>query len=450
MNSDDKKGEEKAGKGTDGGAEKSAGKHAEPSHDKSAGKGAEASHDKSAGKAAEPSTGKSAAKGADAAGQKPSSTGASAPVGGTMGALNAVMGTASAAIDNAASIQLGERLTTLRTSFNALQGRVMLEPIETEVNRMVSDLQKLPEAIAEVRARGYTFAAYLERKAEVLAQRWGEIESEVRRTIERESHPLRSELDDYAARINTANQRLEAGRDELADNAIDELETNLAALTSRIEAVERRLRSSYQTLTEDTRQLDSQLDKIRWYLERIDEASFKLLAGESVFMVAEAEWVASGRGKDDPNGYLYLTDQRMIFEQSETVGRKLGMFGGQHVREVEWDIPLTRFEDVTAENKGMFGGKDMLNFTLGAGAPYPRITVEVLGDAECRFWEKQIRRMTSGDVQDERAIPPDPEVVEMLRSAPSKCHVCGATVPAIMAGQMQVECAYCGTVIRLA
>ena len=57
--------------------------------------------------------------------------------------------------------------------------------------------------------------------------------------------------------------------------------------------------------------------------------------------------------------------------------------------------------------------------------------------------------MISGDVSNERAIEPDPELVERLRKAPTECHVCGGTLPQIVAGQNQVECRYCGSVVRV-
>jgi hypothetical protein len=57
--------------------------------------------------------------------------------------------------------------------------------------------------------------------------------------------------------------------------------------------------------------------------------------------------------------------------------------------------------------------------------------------------------MVNGDAQDERAIEPDPELIERLRNAPTACHVCGGTLPQIVAGQNSVTCPYCGVVVRI-
>jgi len=125
------------------------------------------------------------------------------------------------------------------------------------------------------------------------------------------------------------------------------------------------------------------------------------------------------------------------------------MFGGKQVQEVEWEIPLHQMESVEYENRGMFGGKDMLHFELGSGAPQAQLTVEVKGGADNKFWVKQIERMIAGETDDERAIEPDPEMLEGIREAPPKGHVCGATLPMLVAGQNQIECEYCGSVVRI-
>jgi hypothetical protein len=61
----------------------------------------------------------------------------------------------------------------------------------------------------------------------------------------------------------------------------------------------------------------------------------------------------------------------------------------------------------------------MVNLTLGSGAPHSKITVEVKGGVASKFWAQQINRMATGNAEDERAIAPDPELVERLRQAPT-------------------------------
>ncbi|MEO1444536.1 MAG: hypothetical protein AAFV33_29355, partial [Chloroflexota bacterium] len=143
----------------------------------------------------------------------------------------------------------------------------------------------------------------------------------------------------------------------------------------------------------------------------------------------------------------YLTNQRIIFEQKERKGGVIGI-GSKKEQELEWETRLSAVDTIKVENKGMFGGKDMMYFSLNDG-DLREVTVEVKGGADNTFWQKQINRMISGNLEDERAIEPDPEMLEALRNAPTACHVCGGTLPKVVAGQTEIKCQYCGTVIRL-
>ena len=79
----------------------------------------------------------------------------------------------------------------------------------------------------------------------------------------------------------------------------------------------------------------------------------------------------------------------------------------------------------------------------------PQITVEVKGGVACKFWAAQVQRMLSGNTKDERAIQPDAEELEAIKKAPTACPSCGGTLPMLVAGQHQIDCVYCGAVIRV-
>jgi hypothetical protein len=67
----------------------------------------------------------------------------------------------------------------------------------------------------------------------------------------------------------------------------------------------------------------------------------------------------------------------------------------------------------------------------------------------CKLWAQEINRMRNGEVTNERAIPPDPELIEKLKNAPTECPQCGGMLPRIVAGQTEVVCKYCGGMIRI-
>jgi hypothetical protein len=349
-----------------------------------------------------------------------------------------------AALSEEAAAEVKRQFDSARSSYRRMHDRVRLTSLVRDTANLGSQITALPGSVAEVRQRGYAFRAYLEHKTEVLAEQWREIDGEVKAWIANEAEALETELDRVGTLLAEAEkQPTGTGHQQ---QAVDRFSSQLETLNERVQAAEKRIRALFDNLRRETNTTRSQIDEINWYLTQKDEAGFSLLPGEALFIAAEAEWDDGGK---KPNGILFLTDQRLLFEQKEKTGKTFGLFGGQQTQNVLWETPLHTIEAVAAENRGLFGGKDMLNFTLGGDAPYRALTVEVKGGAKCREWAQQINRMVRGDASDERAIEPDPELVEKLRNAPTECEVCGAMLPQIMRGQVQVECRYCGMVVRL-
>ncbi len=342
--------------------------------------------------------------------------------------------------------QINARYEALRARFDQLNSKGSLSDVASDASSLTRDIDKLPQEIAKVRQRGYAFASYLEHKSEVLAQRWDDLKGDVQQAIDSEAARLRPEINRLRFQVDSGAKLRNS---PALQGQLPDLEHNVQVVESLLSGAESRIKGLFATLQTDTAQTLDHLRQIGWYLDERDEASFDFLAGEALFLVAKGEWVATGKGKDDPDGILYLTDQRLIFEQKETVGKKLGLFGGKKAQGVEWAISLHQIEGVQAENKGFLGGKDMLNFTLGSGAPYTAITVEVKGGVQSKFWAAQIERMIKGETSDERAIQPDEETLDAIRSAPTACPSCGGTLPQLVAGERQVECPYCGSVIRV-
>ena len=335
----------------------------------------------------------------------------------------------------------------LQSQWKDLYSKISLPDISQKVTDTSDELQKLPEQIVRIRQRGYVFASYLEQKRDVLVKRWDDIKRNIQTSIQNEQNTFRTEYN----RIDSL--MIDLGRlvsnPNMLQSQMQPVKQRIQDLEDRVAATEEKLEADLGSLPADVEQTAKQLTDITWYLDQKDEASFKFLAGESLFLAAKAEWVATGKGKTDPDGIIYLTDQRLVFEQKETVGKTLGLFGGKKAQELKWEVPLNLVEAVKAENKGLFGGKDMLYFTLKSGAPFTQITVEVKGGVACKFWAAQIQRMISGNTKDERAIQPDAEAIAAIKKAPTACPSCGGTLPMLVAGQNQLNCVYCGTTIRV-
>lgn len=341
------------------------------------------------------------------------------------------------------ALALQTEIDTLKSTFSELAGKVRLTELAAEITQLGSQAVALPAAIQAVREKGYAYRSYLENKADVLKEQWDEMDEDLKHWVQEEAEDLK---DDFEQTQRLVARLSALGTTTKAQAILGRVKTAVEMLDDKVTAAENHINTQYNNIRREVDQTNRQINEISWFLEMRDEATFDFGAAEEVFLVAKAEW---DDGQDKPDGLLFLTNQRLVFEQKEKTGKRFGMFGGKDTQGILWEAAISSVEEVTAENKGLLGGKDMVNMTLGAGAPYAKITVEVKGGVDCKFWAKQINRMATGNADDERAIPPDPELIERLKNAPTDCHVCGGVLPKIVAGQAEVTCPYCGTVIRI-
>ena len=340
--------------------------------------------------------------------------------------------------------QIQQQADSLQMRYRQLIDKVSLSAVSRRIIEIGSKVSALKTDIADVRRRGYVYGAYLEDKSDVLASDLENVQEQLNRTLESEIGELRGELDEVEGTLQNmsrvANDRVQLGGFvQMADAA-------LGGLEQRVTAAEQGLSGMYGPIENEIYKSEQQLQQINWYLEQKDKASFDFADGESVYMVAEAKWK---NGRDEPEGFLFLTNHRLVFEQRQVTGKTLGLFGGKTEHEVEWEAPLTSIESVTTEEQGLFGSTDLLKLKFGAGARFADAAVETKGNAHNDEWARQIRRMSSGNVTDERAVPPDPALIERLRNAPTECPVCGGVLPQINVGQTSVTCKYCGAVHRI-
>lgn len=341
------------------------------------------------------------------------------------------------------SATLESAVSETNSKFKGLISKVKLTSLASSITTLGNETTNLPATIQAVRDRGYAYRSYLEYKVEVLEEQWEEVDEDLKHWVETESEELKDDLEHVERLVERLTN---AGLTAAAQRQLRRTQSAIEVLEEKIESAEEHIESQYNTIQREVSNTKRQLTEINWIMDMKDEASFDFGAAEEVFLVAKAEW---DDGDDKPDGMLFLTNHRLVFEQKEKTGKRFGMFGGKEQQGMLWEVAISLVEDVTAENKGLLGGKDMVNLTLGSGAPYANIIVEVKGGVASKFWAKQINRMATGNAEDERAIKPDPELVQRLRQAPTDCHVCGGQLPNIVEGQSEVECQYCGATIRI-
>ncbi len=154
------------------------------------------------------------------------------------------------------------KLDTLQTQFDTLQRDIGLDDLRNELATIAQTASRLPDNIARARSRGYVFAAYLERKAEVIKTRWDEMRDDIQRTIQTEGNRARPVLNDLRERMEKAN--IYRAKPTGLEMFIPEIERQINLLRGQIDAAQNRIRQAYADLKRDTDQTSGELGKIHW------------------------------------------------------------------------------------------------------------------------------------------------------------------------------------------
>jgi len=266
-----------------------------------------------------------------------------------------------------------------------------LEEFETDYSPdgIINRLQNYRAEIQQYRQQGYEF---FQEEVE------GAIENLVGMIEERRQF-LNRHMDDNVRRImremrqasyytNLSDDASEALL-ERADNEVDDAERKL-------DEAKRSYINSLDPLADTEKRIKKLMKRIPYYFEMKDEASFDFAADEQVVMADKAEWVVTGKGKEDPDGILFLTNQRMVFEQKEKTGKTFGLFGGKMQHGIQWEYSLDQIAGVSYEDKGMLGRKDMLMLQMQSGAEHDEITLESKGDDDNSEWHAVIEKALNG------------------------------------------------------
>jgi uncharacterized protein Yka (UPF0111/DUF47 family) len=260
------------------------------------------------------------------------------------------------------------------------------------INTLEQQITDLPTRLNGVRSRGYAFAAHLESAAESLRDRWFSIATDLKDEATRLADDLRKAVETVRNYFTKADNL--SANPEMLSGFLPTISEQIEQLEAQAKAIQDSVRARFEAIDAEAKELLRDLSRIDGYLSDIDKAAFTLESGEAVFITASAEWIADERGKEKPNGILYLTDQRLIFQQDEKVGKRLGLFGGSSVQEVRWIIPISGVTNVRSENKGLLGGKDMVYIASGGA----ETTIEVKGGVAAKWWVEQIERARSGNL----------------------------------------------------
>lgn len=305
------------------------------------------------------------------------------------------------------SDQWTTKFQTLKRDFDQLRRDSRLEGLQREISSLTAQIDRLPGAIEALAGRGYAFTGALTGQVRDLTAAWQAGLSALQAQATQEAQRLQNDFRRVEMLMADADRN--ANHLDALAAVLPALERDISTLRREIQNVESGLRQRFATPKSQADTLHSAVKDAEWALEQLGESLVDFEANEHLFSAAKVEWVATGKGKDDPDGLLFLTDQRLIFERKEKTGKVLGLFGGKKTQEVGWAVAITDVSGVDTERKGFFGGKKMLIIQLKPGAPHSELTVEVKGGASNTALAEQIMQMAAGQLR-AHAAPPEPSV----------------------------------------
>ena len=323
-------------------------------------------------------------------------------------------------------------ILALQTEVNALQEVISLKAVREELSDLENDLRSLERKLGGLRGRGYFIEKNLETDIKVLATQWDRIKTNAEIALQSQI----TLLGEHMAKIQNDMSLLVAKTSNLdaARPLFLQIKSAIASTEAQADAGDDVVMITYDQYADEVESIAAHFEWIDWMLDAIATASFKLLATESGIAAAEATY--SRPGLEPENGILYLTDQRLLWEDRvENYELKVNL-PLQYITEVE--LP-----DVATSNR------QSLRFQLSSSAPYSDVLFNLalpVGEA----WVKMAGRARSGEYAIDRAVEIDPQELERIKNAPRQCSNCGAgfTAP-ILRGQTELTCEYCGQVTRI-
>jgi hypothetical protein len=344
------------------------------------------------------------------------------------------------------SQELAAEVSRIQSEFARLEGEAQLSDIYNAIGDLDSRLVELPTTLDALRDRGYVHSAVLDDKLEALDDHWDELRPRVEAALQLQIRQLDLELDETERQVNQLRANAAA---------IQRTESAVTGLSARVSAAKNAVRGLYQAMELELSEVGAKIGVIRQMMDLIGESQqVRLLDAEGPLVAVRAVWQRDG--KDGPEGILFLTDQRLLFEQRKEVVTKklLGIFKTESEDKLSLmlDIQVSQIESVSHKEEGGFlgmGKDDILEFVFTAAAPVSRARFHLKGQ-DSADWAGTIKRIQTGEVDEDRADEYVEELAEAELAAasfPELCPNCFAVVPEVPRGVSSIACDFCGTVI---
>jgi hypothetical protein len=346
--------------------------------------------------------------------------------------------------------ELASEISALQSRVSDLQEHVRLADVRDAVGDLQTAVSGMQQRIATLRTRGYVFEKDIENQAKAFADSWALLNPNLQMQINTQSTNLTNSLRPIELQI--PQLAAAASNPGMARGLLNTLQSAVSTLEGQVSGSEKAIEGMYDQFSSQVDQLTHHLDDIDYLVKQLSEASFQLLPTEAGIAAVKAVWCKTGKEqKDDPEGVLYLTDQRLIFEQKEEVATKKVLFIAtekQKVQNLQMEAPVPLVEKIDLSKQGMLKNEDHIEIHFGSGAPFELAHFHIWQDNAA--WQALINRAKTKDFDAGRAIAIDQAAVDKVKAAPAQCPSCGGNLTKpVLRGQDSINCEYCGFVIRL-
>ncbi len=342
-------------------------------------------------------------------------------------------------------------VSSLQSNVNSLQSKVRLNDARNALAEMDTNMSGLAQHVRDIRTRGYVFEKDLEEKANDFANRWSSLRVSAQQQIDMQANQLEPELRPIESQLAQINAW--SNNPDIAQPLVQQAKASTSELESKVSAVESSISGLYSAFKNEAQQFTDHLKQIDWLQSQLSEASFQLLRSEGAIMAVNALWRKQGKPSgDDPQGVLFLTDQRILFEQKQEVATKKILFIATEKKKVQQllvNAPIAQVQNAQASKQGLMGHEDHIDITYGSGAPLHATHFHINGQ-DSNLWQGLVMRAKAHDFDAQRITPVAQEQADKVKTAPSKCPYCGGAVTQpILRGMDSIKCEFCGSVIRL-
>lgn len=351
--------------------------------------------------------------------------------------------------DPMAKLQAG--IQSAQGKINSLQTGVRLTYLRDEIEDYETKTSLLQSKVAAVRTKGYVFGKDLENIAEKLRTQWMSISPKVIEQVNMQSNLLDIDLRSLEAVMQqlTARSMNVAG----AMPFLNQVNAGISTLESKVSSTQETIKGMYDDFSQALTKMMADLTHLEWMLEQFSSATFQLLNTEAAVNAVNAVWEITGKeAKGDPKGLLYLTDQRLFFEQKEEIATKKILFittEKEKIHKLLFEFPAVMVERMQTAKEGFFKNEDHIDLELASGAPFPVVHFHLDGQ-DCNEWLSQIGKVKGREYDMDRVVAIIAEEIEKVKKAPSQCPSCGGVInQPVLRGMDTLKCGYCGYVIRL-